>query len=231
MVESSKGDLMRALAALALLTAALSAPAAADDWQTLFDGKSLAAFRCYNQPEIPAGVWAIEDGALKTVPGIKNGCDLITREKYKDVEFELEWKVPAKGNSGLIYRVTEVPGKPAWNQGPEMQILDDAGHRDGLVATRAAGALYDLVAPSAKVAKPAGEWNTARVVMKGNHVEHWLNGTKIVEYEWGSPAIQKAIAASKFKAMPLFMKAAEGHIGIQHHGEEAWFRNIRVRKP
>lgn len=228
---------MRTLDAIALTAATValgtlvSAPASADDWQTLFDGKSLAAFRCYNQAEIPSGVWAIEDGALKTVPGVKNGCDLITRDKYKDVEFELEWKVPAKGNSGIIYRVTEVPGKPAWNQGPEMQILDDAGHRDGLTQTRAAGALYDLVAPTQKVAKPAGEWNKARIVMKGNHVEHWLNDTKILDYEWGSPAIQKAIAASKFKDMPLFMKAAEGHIGIQHHGEEAWFRNIRVRKP
>jgi hypothetical protein len=221
---------MRPLAFFALSAAVLSTPASADQWQTLYDGKSLAAFRCYNQPEIPAGVWSIEpDGSLKTMPGIKNGCDLVTRDKYKDFEFELEWKVPAKGNSGIIYRVTEVAGKPAWNQGPEMQILDDAGHRDGLVATRAAGALYDLVAPTEKVAKPAGEWNKARIVMKGNHVEHWLNDKKIVEYQWGSPEVQKAVAASKFKDMPLFMKAAEGHIGIQHHGEEAWFRNIKIK--
>ena len=222
---------MRALAALAIVPVLAATPAAANDWQTLFDGKSLSAFRCYNKPDIPAGIWSIEpDGSLKTVPGVKDGCDLITRDKYKDVEFEIEWKVPPKGNSGIIYRVTEVPGKPAWNQGPEMQILDDAGHRDGLTDTRAAGALYDLVAPNQKVVKPAGEWNKARIVMKGNHVEHWLNDKKILDYEWGSPDIQKAIAASKFKAMPLFMKAPEGHIGIQHHGEEAWFRNIRVRK-
>lgn len=224
---------MRALPALVLVVAApLATPAGADEWQNLFDGKSLSAFRCYNQKDIPAGVWSIEpDGSLKTTPGVKNGCDLMTREKYKDVEFELEWKVPAKGNSGVVYRVTEVPGKPSWNQGPEMQILDDAGHRDGLTANHMAGALYDLVGPSAQAAKPAGEWNTARIVMKGNHVEHWLNGKKVVEYEWGSPEIQKAIAASKFKDMPLFMKAPEGHIAVQHHGEEAWFRNIRVRKP
>jgi Domain of Unknown Function (DUF1080) len=224
---------MRSPAALVILPLVLAAPAAADDWQTLFDGKSLSAFRCYNQTDIPAGVWAIEaDGSLKTVPGVKNGCDLITRDKYKDVDFELEWKVPAKGNSGIVYRVVEVPGKPSWNQGPEMQILDDVGHRDGLNATRSAGALYDLVAPAAaKTLSPAGQWNKSRIVIKGNHVEHWLNEKKIVEYEWGSPDVQKAIAASKFKDMPLFMKAAEGHIGIQHHGEEAWFRNIRVRKP
>lgn len=226
---------MRPLCKASLLMAAgvtmtLPAPATANDWQTLFDGKSLAAFRCYGKPDIPAGIWAIEDGALKTVPGVKDGCDLITRDKYKDVEFELEWKVPAKGNSGIVYRLAEIPGKPSWNSGPEMQILDDAGHRDGLNATRSAGALYDLVAPAGKTVNPAGEWNKSRIVMKGSHVEHWLNDKKIVEYEWGSPAVQKAIAASKFKDMPRFMKEPEGHIAIQHHGEEAWFRNIRVRK-
>jgi hypothetical protein len=225
---------MRALAALVLLPAAalVARPAAADEWQTLFDGKSLAAFRCYNKPDIPAGVWAIENGAIKTIPGVKDGCDLITRDKYRDFEFELEWKVPAKGNSGVVYRVTEVPGKPSWNQGPEMQILDDAGHAaaPGFTMNHAAGALYDLIGPTVKAARPAGEWNQARIVMKGNHVEHWLNGQKVVEYEWGSPAVQKLIAGSKFKDMPLFMKASEGYIAIQHHGEEAWFRNVRVRK-
>ena len=222
---------MRALAALAIVPVLAAAPAAANDWQTLFDGKSLSAFRCYSKPDIPAGIWSIEaDGSLKTVPGVKNGCDLITRDKYKDVEFELEWKVPAKGNSGIVYRVTEVPGKPSWNSGPEMQLLDDAGHRDGLNASRSAGALYDLVAPTGKTLHAAGQWNKSRIVMKGNHVEHWLNDKKILEYEWGSPEVQKAIAASKFKDMPHFMKASEGHVAIQHHGEEAFFRNIRVRK-
>jgi hypothetical protein len=224
---------MRTLPAVVLPLAVLAAaPAAANDWQTLFDGKSLAAFRCYNKPDIPPGIWSIEpDGSLKTVPGVKDGCDLITREKHQDFEFELEWKVPAKGNSGIVYRVVEIPDKPSWNSGPEMQVLDDAGHRDGLNATRSAGALYDLVAPTGKTVNPAGQWNKAKIVMKGNLVEHWLNDKKIVEYEWGSPEIQKAIAASKFKDMPQFMKAPGGHVAIQHHGEEAWFRNIRMRKP
>ena len=222
---------MRALSTFVLLlTVVVAAPAAANQWQTLFDGKSLAAFRCYNKPDIPAGIWSIEDGTLKTIPGVKNGCDLITRDKYKDVEFEIEWKVPPKGNSGIVYRVAELPGKPSWNSGPEMQILDDAGHRDGGDARRSAGALYDLIAPTGKTVNPAGQWNKARIVMKGNHVEHWLNAKKIVEYEWGSPHVQTLIADSKFKDMPRFMKEPEGHIAIQHHGEEAWFRNIRVRK-
>ena len=221
---------MRALAALALF-AALAAPAAADQWQTLFDGKSLAAFRCYNQKDIPEGVWAIEQGALKTVPGVKNGCDLITRDKYKDVEFELEWKVPAKGNSGVVYRVTEVPGKPSWNQGPEMQILDDAGQGAKLTAKHAAGALYDLMGPTEKMAKPAGEWNKARIVMKGNHVEHWLNGQKVLEYELGSPELKAAIAKSKFKDVAGFGTKMEGRILLQDHGDEVCYRNIKIQAP
>ena len=225
---------MRALVAPALILAVLLLAAARSgqpgDWKALFDGGSLDAFRCYGRPDIPAGIWSIEDGTLKTIPGVKDGCDLVTRDKYKDVEFEIEWKVPAKGNSGIVYRVAEVPEAPSWNSGPEMQILDDAGHRDGGDARRSAGALYDLIAPTGKTVNPAGQWNKARIVMKGNHVEHWLNDKKIVEYEWGSPHVQTLIADSKFKDMPRFMKEPEGHIAIQHHGEEAWFRNIRVRK-
>lgn len=221
---------MRALAALALLTA-LAAPAEANDWQTLFDGKSLAAFRCYNKPDIPAGIWSIEpDGSLKTVPGIKNGCDLITRDKYKDVEFELEWKVPAKGNSGIVYRVVEVPGKPSWNQGPEMQILDDAGHRVGLTANHTAGALYDLVGPSETAARPAGEWNQARLVMKGNHVEHWLNGKKVVDLDLAAAEAKAKIAASKFNSMPKFATLPKGRIALQDHGDAVWFRSLRIRR-
>ena len=222
--------LLRLFLVLPVALAAASA-ASADDWQTLFDGKSLSAFRCYNKPDIPAGIWVIENGTLKTVPGVKDGCDLITRDKYKDFEFEIEWKLPAKGNSGIVYKLVEQPGKPSWHSGPEMQILDDEGHKDGLDARTSAGALYALKAPtSAKSLNPAGQWNKSRIVVKGNHVEHWLNDKKIVEYEWGSPEIVQAIAGSKFKAMPEFMKSNEGYIAIQHHGEEAFFRNVRVRK-
>jgi hypothetical protein len=223
---------MRALAALVLLPAAalVARPAAADEWQTLFDGKSLAAFRCYNKPDIPAGVWAIENGAIKTIPGVKDGCDLITRDKYKDFEFELEWKVPVKGNSGIIYKLVEQPGKPSYYSGPEMQILDDEGHKDGLDPRTSSGSLYALKAPVGKTLNPPGQWNKSRIVVKGSHVEHWLNDKKVVEYEWNSPEIKAAIAGSKFKAWPEFMKADEGYIAIQHHGEEAYFRNIRVRK-
>ena len=129
---------MRPLAALAVLTAALAAPAAADQWQTLYDGKSLSAFRCYNKPDIPSGIWSIEpDGSLKTVPGVKDGCDLITRDKYKDFEFEVEWKVPAKGNSGIVYRVVEVAGQAvlelrARDAGPRRRRASRRPQRDPL---------------------------------------------------------------------------------------------------
>lgn len=226
---------MRALVTPALIVAPLLVAAAAlaspePGWKTLFDGTSLDAFRCYNRPDIPAGVWAIEDGTLKTLPGAKPQCDLITRDKYKDFELELEWKVPPGGNSGIMYRVAEVPRAESWHTGPEMQILDDAGHRDGLDPRTSAGALYALVAPADKTLHPAGQWNKARVVVKGTHVEHWLNGKKVLDYEWGSPHLQSLIAQSKFKDMPRFAKEPEGHIAIQHHGEEAWFRNVRMRR-
>jgi hypothetical protein len=224
-----KGVVMSA--ALAVL-AVPGLDAAEAGWTSLFDGKSTAAWRCYNQKEIPPGVWAVEEGALKTVPGAKDHCDLITRDKYRDFELELEWKVSPGGNSGVLYRVAELPPpSETWHSGPEMQILDDERHKDGKDRRTSAGALYALVAPEKKTLLPPGQWNKAGVLVRGNHVEHWLNGKMILEYELGSPALQALIAQSKFKDMPRFAQEAEGHIALQAHGEEVWFRNVRVRRP
>jgi Domain of Unknown Function (DUF1080) len=215
---------------LAVLAAA-GLEAAEGGWTALFDGTSTQAWRCYNQPEIPPGVWAIEEGTLKTIPGAKGSCDLITRDKYRDFELELEWKLPPGGNSGVLYRVAELPPpSQTWHSGPEMQVLDDVKHKDGLDPRTSAGALYALVAPENKKLLPPGQWNKAGVVVRGNHVEHWLNGAKILEYELKSPALQALIALSKFKDMPRFAQEAEGHIALQAHGEEVWFRNVRVRR-
>ena len=216
---------------LALLASTRATSAAEGGWTTLFDGTSTKAWRCYDKPDIPAGVWTIDNGTLKTMPGVKERCDLITREKYKDFELELEWKLPPGGNSGIMYRVGEL-GAPSetWHSGPEMQALDDAKHRDGTDPRTSAGALYGLIAPSNKTLHPAGEWNKAGIVVRGTHVEHWLNGKMVVEYEWGSPQLQTLIGDSKFKDMPRFAKEQDGYIAIQHHGEEAWFRNIRIRR-
>lgn len=216
------------IAILALLLVASSTPAKAG-WTVLFDGRSTGAWRGYNSRSFPSGCWTVADGTLKTVPSPGKACDIITRRKYRDFELALEWKVGPGGNSGILYRAAELPPPaPIWHSAPELQILDDSAHPKATPQTLT-GSLYDLVAPKDKVVRPLGEWNEVRVVARGNHVEHWLNGRKVLEYEIGSDEFKARIAASKFKDLKGFAVEKEGHIGLQHHGEEAWFRNIRVR--
>jgi hypothetical protein len=213
--------------------AALSGPAAAASgpWQALFDGKSVDAWRGYGRDTFPTNAWKVENGELRTIAGVKDAVDIITREKYGDFELELDWKLKPGGNSGVIYRAAEKPAPgQSWHTGPEMQILDDEKHRDGLDPKTSAGALYALKAPTNKTLKPAGEWNSVRLVVNGNHVEHWLNGVKVVEAELDSPEVKGLIAASKFKEHPGFAKEREGHIVLQYHGDEVAFRNVRVRR-
>jgi hypothetical protein len=169
----------------------------------------------------------VEQGALKTIVG-GDQVDIITKDIFKDFDLELEWRVSPGGNSGVIYDVAETQ-EYSWQTGPEMQVLDDNGHPDGKDPKTSAGALYALAAPVGKVLKPVGEYNQAGLIKRGNHVEHWLNGKKIVEYELGSEAITQAIAASKFKSMPRFAQEGQGHIALQHHGQEVWFRNVRIK--
>ncbi len=197
-----------------------------NDWTVLFDGETVTGLSGYKQVGFPTS-WEIVDGTLKTIPGY--GVDLISEDIYNNFELELEWKVPEGGNSGIFYFATEERDW-IWQSAPEMQVLDDMALTDGKIALTSAGALYGLIAPSTMVVNPVGEFNQVRIIVKDNHVEHWLNGTKILEYEYGSETLNKLIANSKFKSMPHFAKAAEGHIGLQHHGEEVWFRNIRIRR-
>lgn len=215
------------LLALSFCGAVLLTCSPKSEWIVLFDGTSTAAWRGFQRQDFPTGGWQIEDGSLKTIVG-GDQCDIITRDKYKDFELEVAWRVSPGGNSGIFYRVTE--DYPAvWQSAPEMQVLDDSLHRDGLDPKTSAGSLYGLIAPANKVLKPVGEYNNAKVVVMGNHVEHWLNGIKILEYELGSAELQRLIAESKFKDFSGFAKAREGHIALQHHGEEVWYRNIRIR--
>jgi len=199
-------------------------------WQVLFSGKSTDAWRGYRRNSFPSKCWAIEDGALKTIPGCPQAdrTDLVTKDKYQNFELELEWKVAPGGNSGIIYLVSE-DFEETWNTGPEMQVLDDAKHHDGKDPKTSAGALYALIAPTNKVLHPAGRWNKARLVVHNGHVEHWLNGRKLLDYELGSDQLKNLIAQAKFKEFPRFAQNREGHIALQHHGEEAWYRKIRIR--
>ena len=196
-------------------------------WIVLFDGTSTDAWRGYQRQDFPSDGWKIENGSLKTIVG-GDQCDIITKEKYSDFELDLEWRVAPGGNSGIFYRATE--DYPAmWQSAPEMQVLDDSLHPDGKNSKTSAGSLYDLIAPTNKVLRPVGEYNQVRILVQGNHVEQWLNGVKIVEYELGSEMLQNLIAESKFKDFSEFAKAKAGFIGLQHHGQEVWYRDIRIR--
>ena len=196
------------------------------EWTVLFDGKTVKGLRGYKQSGFPDS-WEVVDGTLKTVPG--HGVDLISEEVYKNFELELEWKVPKGGNSGIFYFATE-EGNYIWQSAPEIQVLVYEKHTDGKNTLTSAGALYALIAPSTNVVKPVGEFNQVRIKVKNNHVEHWLNGTKIVEYVYGSDMMWDLVAKSKFNKMPLFAKASEGHIGLQGDHGLIWYKNIRIRR-
>jgi 3-keto-disaccharide hydrolase len=194
------------------------------DWRSLFDGRSLAGWRRYRSGDIPSG-WHVVDGTLvRDGPG----GDIITADTFANFELMLEWKIAPGGNSGIMYRVTEDAEAP-YETGPEMQVLDDERHADGRSRLTSAGSLYGLYPAPPGVVKPAGEWNSARIVVNGNHVEHWLNGTKTVDAAIGSDDWNQRVASSKFRRWPGFGKAKRGHIALQDHGDWVAYRNIQIR--
>ncbi len=196
----------------------------AEGWQAL-GPENWRGFRRDRLPE----AWVVEDGVLH-FRSEGEGGDIVTKEQYENFELELEWKISEGGNSGIMFRVSEDHDTP-WRTGPEFQVLDDAGHPDALNgADRLAGANYDMHAPSKSVVKAAGEWNQTRIVANGQHIEHWLNGEKIVEYELESDAWKQRIAESKWIDMPNYGKEKSGHISLQDHGDPVWYRNIRIRR-
>jgi hypothetical protein len=193
-------------------------------WKLLFDGNTLTGWRGFTSSTPPAG-WKAVDGAL-----FRNGPggDLVTVDEFGDFELRLQWKLAKGGNSGIFFRaLTE--GEEIWHSAPEMQVLDNAGHRDGKAPETSAGSNYALHGPVRDVTKPVGEWNDVRLVVKGTHVEHWLNGVKLLEYEMWSPDWDARVKASKFGKIPMYGRAKKGHIGLQDHGDPVWYRNIKIR--
>ena len=223
----------RALVCLAVFiavsaTALSAADAKAGEWRPLFDGKTTAGWRGYKSPDVPAG-WAAQDGVL-IKDGKTRSADLVTKDQYGDFELEFDWKLAPGGNAGVLYRGTEEYDHIYWSA-PEYQLLDDAAHADGKNRLTSAGSAYALYPPPAGVVKPAGEWNSSRIVARGAHVEHWLNGQKVVEYELWSPDWEAKVKASKFKDWPNYGRAKKGHIGVQgDHNGELSLRNIRIRE-
>ena len=219
---------MKKLTSLLLTIIFLSCGTSKSEWLVLFDGKSVSGLRGYRMDSFPWGSWAIEDGSLKTVPGEK-GIDIISIEIFKDFELQLEWKLQSGGNSGIFYFATE-EGDFIWQSAPEMQVLDNISHQDGLRDQTSAGALYDLIPTIRGAVKPLGEFNKVRIVSKNGNIQHWLNQTLILEYEYGSEAFEELVSKSKFRDMPLFGKASSGKVGLQGDHGEVWYRNIRIKK-
>jgi hypothetical protein len=200
-------------------------------WQLLFDGKTTTGWRRFKKQDFPTETWVIEDGCLKHLAKDHGGAggDIITIAQFNDFDFQFEWRISDAGNSGVKYFVTEERDGPIAH---EYQVLDDDKHPDGRIGPhRQTAAFYDVLPPdSKKVLRPVGEFNLSRILVKGNHVEHWLNGVKVLEYELDSDALKAAIAKSKFKSVSGFGKKLKGHILLQDHGDEVYYRNLKIRE-
>lgn len=207
----------------------LTAQQKADGWQLLFDGQTLSGWRTFKNRECDS--WEVKDGTIHCKPQAEAGkrADLMTEQQFDNFELSLEWKIAAAGNSGIIYRATEEYNEP-YLTGPEYQLLDDGNYPGETQEVNFAGANYNMHAPVSKTLKPAGEWNTTRIVATGNHVEHWLNGSKVVEYEIGSDDWKKRKESSKWKDVAGYGVPVKGHIDLQDHNHEVWFRNIMIRQ-
>ena len=222
------------------LLLALSAPSFAEDappntltdaeksagWKLLFDGKDAGPWwHGYKKDQLPAE-WVAEDGALVR----KGGGNIVTNEEFESFEFSLDWKISEGGNSGIMFKVQETEPQP-WHTGPEAQLQDNAKGHD----PQKAGWMYQLYAAEVDTTKPAGQWNhfvlkCARTAAGTYKCEHWMNGTKYVEYEIGSADWNEKVAKSKFAKLPGFAKSAKGRICLQDHGNEVAFRNLKIRE-
>ena len=200
-------------------------------WTELFDGKSLKGWRGYKQKDATKTRWKVEDGMLTVDPGdggdTRGARDLITDGTYDNFELAFEWKVSPGGNSGVKYFVLEDLDSAI---GHEYQIIDDAKHADAKIgAHRQTAAFYDVLAAEKRPVKAAGEFNESRVVVRGRNVEHYLNGTRVLQYELSSPALLAAVEKSKFKGIERFGRPQKGHILLQDHGDRVWYRAVRIR--
>jgi hypothetical protein len=213
-------------------------------WTLLFDGRSLDGWRGVGLDSIPSAHWRVEAGTIRklrsgSVPTVADGQpltggDIMTTGTFRDFELSFEWKVAPGANSGVKYNVSEemsvlAPPRQA-ALGFEYQVLDDALHPDAANGpTRIASALYDLVPPSSSVARPVGEFNEARIVFVGGRGEHWLNGVRVVEFALGTARFDSLLAASKYAPVAGFADRRAGHIVLQDHGDDVWYRNIKLR--
>lgn len=210
----------------------LSETEKANGWELLFDGTSTDAWRGYNRDTLPAS-WQAKEGKFSLV-GSDGSGDIITKAKFTNFEFQIDFMLTDSANSGILYFVQEVPDMTIWQNAPEYQLLDDSVYTQMLgaeaVEKHLTGDNYDLQAAPQRYLKPIGAWNTAKVTVLQGKVAHYLNGQKTIEYDVNSEAFKRLVANSKFKTYPGFAKAQEGHIGLQDHDHPIHFKNIKIRK-
>jgi hypothetical protein len=196
-------------------------------WQLLFDGETGAMWHSPKKETFPATGWKVEDGTLHKLAKVRGG-DLLSLKTYSEFDLMWDWKIAPKGNNGVKYFVTPERG----GVGHEYQMLDDATEQEGKDnGKHSTASFYEVLPPwPNKVAalRPAGEWNSSRVYVRGSKVEHWLNGQKVFEYILGSPEVKAGVQNSKFKNVPHFGERVKGHILLTDHNDEAWFRNIKI---
>ena len=205
-----------------------------EGWILLFNGKNSEGWRGYNRASFPEKGWRVRNGMLTVAEG-GGGGDIITTDVYEDFILKLEWRVEEGGNSGIFYAALEQPEEPIYWSAPEIQILDNQNHPDatrGQNGNRQATSLYDLIPAEPQNANPHGQWNRIQIVVRNNgaHVEHWMNGEKVVEYERWTDAWYEMIRNSKFAPHPEFGAAHQGYIGLQDHGDRVDFRNIKIKE-
>lgn len=225
------------LASTMLLAATLSLPVLAADnqlsseeqaqgWQLLFNGKDMSQWRNFKQADL-SDKWQIEDGAMKLTAG--GGGDILTKKQYQNFELLLDWKIAEVGNSGIFVLADET-GNTIYAHAPEIQILDNERHSDNKLDTHRSGSLYDMIASPPSSHKKAGEWNTVKIRLQQGELTIWQNGVQTAKVTIDSPEWQKLLAASKFAKWEGFAKAKTGHIGLQDHGDQVWFKNIKIKE-
>ena len=220
------------LPCLLLSAVALAAP---PKWTSLFDGKTIKGWHSYHKDGVVG--WSVEEGAM-TPDG--TGGDLVTDKEYEDFELEFEFKIPKGSNSGVVYKIIDSPDiKSTYMSGPEYQVIDDKGYVDAegkpykLKDTQMTGANYDMIPPADfSIAKAPGDWNKGRIVVNKGHVEHFLNGKKVVDYQYGSDDWKALVAKSKFANWPYATPHAKGKIALQNHSprERVWYKNVQIRE-
>lgn len=227
---SDDAETEEAAAAPAAAVSELSAEEMEAGFQSLFDGESLDHWRGFKLDQVPAG-WSAAEGVVHFLPPTGDDAgpraDLLSREQYRNFEFRFDWAVTPGGNSGVMFHVSE-DAPASYSTGPEFQILDDGGHRDGQRMETSAASNYALHAREGGELVPVGEFNTSALRVEGNRVTHWLNGEKVVEYVLWDDDWKALVEASKFASMPGYGMMETGHIALQDHGNEIWFRSLRI---